>query len=149
MTYDYRSKKTVIVVSSSLSNGVAANVIGHLALAIGSNIDKNDMGRVFLKDASGMEHRGISKYPVIVTTVKPARIRRLVVDARAVPEILLIDYPEEMLATGHDDELASALAGRAEGEMVYLGAAIHGYTDSVNTLSGKFTLWKGSATEGS
>lgn len=141
MTYDYRLKKTVIVLASTLAPGVAANVIGHLALALGHAFDPNDMGKNPLVDGAGVEHRGISKYPVIITKVKPGKLRAMLEQARLEPGLLIVDYPEEMLHTGHDDELEKALLGRPEPELVYLGVAMHGDYPTIDHLTGRFTLW--------
>ena len=141
MTYDYRAKKTIIAIASELSAGTAANVIGHLALAIGHRIDASDMGYHPLTDGSGILHAGISKYPVIVVSVKAARLRKLLAEARGVAGLLIADYPEQMLNTGHDDELVSELHNVAEENLRYLGVALHGPTPELQPLSGKFSLW--------
>lgn len=141
MRYDYRSRKTIITVASHLPVGVAANVIGHLALALGHILPPEEMGQAILHDASGVEHRGISKYPVIITHVKTGRLRKLIEDARHEPGLLLVDYPEEMQRTGHDDELVVALASKPESAMTYLGVALHGPRAQLDALAGKFMLW--------
>ena len=107
MNYDYRAKKTVIAIAAELTPGVAGNVIGHLALAVGHRVAAADMGKHPLVDATGVEHAGISRYPVIVVTVKSARLRKLLAEAREVNGLLIADYPEQMLSTGHDDELST------------------------------------------
>ncbi len=142
MTYDYKEKKTMIVIASSVEAGIAANIIGHLALAVGHSLDPGDMGRRVIQDNSGIEHNGISRYAIIVTTVKMQRLRKLIHQARAEKEIFLIDYPEQMLLTAHDDELACALTSSKEEDLNYLGAAIHGDSRTINKLAGNFSLWK-------
>lgn len=141
MNYDYRAKKTVLVIASELAPGIAGNVIGHLALAVGHRIAPADMGRHPLTDATGTHHMGISRYPVIAVTVKSARLRKLLAEARAVQGLLLADYPEQMLNTGHDDELTTALAASSEDSLRYLGVALHGDAEQLRTLTGKFSLW--------
>ena len=141
MDYDYRAKKTVIAIAAELAPGVAGNVIGHLALAVGHRIAAGDMGKHPLVDAAGVEHTGISRYPVIVVTVKSARLRKLLAEAREVDDLLLADYPEQMLSTGHDDELATAIAACSEGSFRYLGVALHGDAELLKPLTGKFSLW--------
>lgn len=142
MSYDYRDKKTVIVISSTVPIGIAGNIIAHLSLAIGHNVDSTDMGRSPLLDGSGKSHIGISKYPVIVTKVKPGRVTKLLAAARAnATRLLIVDYPEEMLHTGHDDELSAALLKKQEHELNYLGVALHGSAEVITALTGKFTLW--------
>ncbi len=141
MKYDYRLKKTVIVIAAELQPGVAGNVIGHLALAVGHRVTADDMGKHPLVDATGVEHMGISRYPVIVVTVKSARLRKLLTEAREVNGLLFADYPEQMLNTGHDDELSTAIATSSEENLRYLGVALHGHAELLNPLTAKFSLW--------
>ncbi|MFD0890341.1 DUF2000 domain-containing protein [Streptosporangium algeriense] len=140
--YDYQGRKVVAVLASDLGAGTAMNVMGHLSVSLGAYADGALMGRHPLLDGSGVEHTGIARYPIIVTKVKRSRLRRLIDDARGTPGLLLCDYPEEMLATGHDDELADALAGRSEESLSYLGAVLYGESSEVDRLTGKFTLWR-------
>ena len=141
MSYDYRSKKTVIAIASELPVGSAANVIGHLALSVGNRLDLSDMGQSPMADASGVMHMGISRYPVIVVTAKAARLRKLLSEARAVPGIYIADFPEQMLSTGHDDELVQLLSQLPEVGLKYLGVALHGEARALQPLTGKFSLW--------
>jgi hypothetical protein len=143
MAYDYKLKKIVAVLAANIEVGIALNVIGHLAISIGAHSDEDIMGRARLVDASGVLHVGISKYPVIVTKVKPGRLRRLIEEARQHSDkILMVDYPEQMLTTGHDDELANTLSDAKEDEINYLGAMLYGQSEIINELTGKFTLWR-------
>lgn len=141
MDYNYRARKTVIAVAAELAPGIAGNVIGHLALAVGHRIAAADMGMHPLVDASGVEHAGISRYPVIVVTAKSARLRKLLAEAREVSGLMLADYPEQMLSTGHDDELSAVIAASSEESFRYLGVALHGDADQLKPLTGKFSLW--------
>ncbi len=141
MDYDYREKKTVIVVRSDLETGVAMNVVGHLALTIGHG-GENIMGRDVLMDASHIEHRGISRYPVIITKAKRSKIRGAIEKARNNTNIIFADYPMQMLETGHDDELAEALEKCPEPELEYLGAIFYGESREVDEITGKFSLYR-------
>ncbi len=141
--YDYKAKKVVAVLSSTLETGIAMNVLGHMCVALGAHGDKDAMmGRPVLTDASGLNHIGIGRYAVIITKVKPARLRQFIEEARAVPSLKLIDFPQEMLDTHHDDDLVSSMAAKAEKDMAYLGALVFGDAAEIQTLSGKFMLWK-------
>ena len=141
MSYDYRGKKIVAVLASNLETGVALNVLGHLAISIGAHSALDIIGRSPLIDGSGMRHTGIARYPVIVTKVRSGKLRKLIDEARSNSEILLADYPREMLDTGHDDELAEALAKRPEENLEYLGAILYGPHKAVSDLTARFTLW--------
>jgi len=142
MTYDYKQKKIVAVLASNLDAGVALNVIGHLAISVGAYGGEDLMGRPKLFDATGVAHVGISKYPVIVTKVKQGRLKRLIQEARQFHQIIIVDYPEQMLSTGHDDELADAISSTAEEEINYLGAVLYGDNEVISRLTGNFSLWR-------
>ena len=47
-----------------------------------------------------------------------------------------------MLETGHDNELAGAIAASAEADIEYLGALFYGPAEAVNSITGKFSLWR-------
>lgn len=142
MTYDYKAKKVVAVLSSTLETGIAMNVLGHLCVSIGAYADKDLMGRPVLTDASGQPHIGIGRHAVIITKVKPARLRQFIEEARDRKDLLLVDFPQEMLDTHHDDDLAASLLAKPEKEMSYLGAIVYGDSATIHSLSGKFMLWK-------
>jgi len=142
MSYEYSEKKIVAVLAANLEVGVALNVIGHLAVSIGAYADEDIMGRKVLVDSSGIGHMGISKYPFIITKVKPGRLKRLVDDARKEEHLLLVDYPKQMLTTGHDDELYEEISKVENENIEYLGAVMYGDSKVVSELTGKFTLWK-------
>ena len=140
--YNYNDYKTVIVLSSKLEPKVAMNVVGHLSISIGAYTDnKLLMGQTEITDRDGNIHIGISRYPVIATKVKPGKLQNLVQIIKENSELLVIDYPEEMLTTGHDSELVEAIEKKTNSDINYLGIAVFGKTDVVNQFTGKFTLW--------
>jgi hypothetical protein len=142
MAYDYREKKMVAVLSAALEPGTALNVLGHLCVALGVRQGAGLRERHSYADASGIQHESIAKYPLIVTKVKPARLRQLIVDARAQgPALCIVDYPRQMLETGHDDELAQAIAVAREESIEYLGVLLFGSSPLISQLTGRFTLY--------
>ncbi|MBM0275493.1 DUF2000 domain-containing protein [Micromonospora tarensis] len=143
-SYHYSGRKTVIALASNLEAGVALNVAAHLSIALGAHAEPGLMGRRWLVDGSAVRHAGISRYNVVITKVKQGRLRQLLSEARELPDgdLFLADFPEQMLSTGHDDELASALADVAESDLAYLGVLVHGPADPVKALTGRFMLWR-------
>ena len=141
-TYNYRAFKTVAVLSSKIPASIALNVLGHLGLAIGTEVRSEHLGRHPITDGSGVEHHGISKYPFIITRVKPSSIRKAIAQARLQPSLMLCDYPKEMLETGHDDELVAALESKLEPSLEYLGMVIFGPAKLVDEITGRFSLWR-------
>jgi hypothetical protein len=142
MTYDYRGRKVVALLSETLEPGIAMNVVGHLSMAIASAAGPEIMGRSPLVDGSGTQHLGISRYAIVIKKAKPAQVRQAVELARGVPGLLVADFPGPMLETGHDDELAAALAGAAEPGLTYLGAMVYGESAAVDSVCRKYSLWR-------
>jgi len=142
MIYDYRAKKIVAVLSPNLSSGSALNVVGHMAIALGAQCESELIGRSRLLDASGVGHAGISRYPLIITKASVGKLKRLMELARQRKDIWIVDFPEQMLTTGHDDELATSLASVKEEDLTYLGVLLYGEAAILNKLTGKFSLWQ-------
>lgn len=142
MLYDYRAKKIVIVLAANLNSGIALNVVGHMALALGAQGESELLGRSRLLDASGVEHAGISRYPLIITKTSAGKLKRLIEQARQQNDLRMVDFPEQMLTTGHDDELAASLASVKQEELTYLGVLLYGDAAILNNLTGKFSLWQ-------
>jgi hypothetical protein len=140
--YDYREKKIVVVLSTDLETGVAMNVVGHLAISLCAYSKAGLMGRASLIDGSGISHSGIARYPLIITKAKPPKVRHVLHCARTDQELFVCDYPDVMLTTGHDDDLAVALGHKREEEIGYLGVILFGKTENVNALTAKLSLWK-------
>ncbi len=141
MSYDYKAKKIVAVLASDLETGVALNVVGHLAVSIGA-YGEGLMGRAHLRDASGCSHLGMAKYPFIITKLKSSKLKTLVEQLRSHKDILMADYPEQVLHTGNDDELASSLANAHDEDIKYLGIILYGEASLIDEFTGKFTLWR-------
>lgn len=138
----YEDKKIVGILATNVDPSVALNVIGHLAVAIGKYSDKDIMGKPIIQDKTGVEHLGISQFPFIITKVKAGKLKSAIETAKKNPNLLVADYPKEMLETRTDEELVFALENKEHEELEYLGAVIYGNTEDVNEITGKFQLWK-------
>lgn len=141
MTYEYKDRKIVCVVSDNLETWQAMNVIGHLAVGLGANKDENLMGRDILADASGVDHKGIARYGFIIKKGNPASIRGVLEASRQNKNIIVLDFPREMLDTSHDDELSDWISKKEEWDFEYLGAILYGPATDVNSLTKNLPLW--------
>lgn len=141
MNYNYKDKKIVAILASNLEIGIAFNIIGHLSISIGANIDKGLMGKTPILDKRGIHHLGISKYPFITTKIKQSKIRSVIGEARENGNILIADYPKVMLTTGHDNELVEAISNIDEANIEYLGVILCGSSEDINAITGRFQLW--------
>jgi hypothetical protein len=117
------------------------NVVGHLAVALGANKDAELMGREVLKDASGVDHRGIARYGFIIKKGNPVEMRKALEAVRTQKNVLYVDFPREMLDTSHDDELSTHISLKEEKDFEYLGALFYGPATEVNSITKKFSLW--------
>ena len=128
---NYEDKKIVGIIASNVEPSVALNVIGHLSVAIGKYTDK-----------SGVNHLGISQFPFIITKVKAGKLKNAIDIAKNNPNLLVADYPKDMLDTRTDDELVNSISSKENDKLEYLGAIIYGDTKDVNEITGKFQLWR-------
>ena len=62
--------------------------------------------------------------------------------AKQNPNLLVADYPRDMLDTRTDDELVSSISSKDNSKLEYLGAIIYGNTEDVNKITGKYQLWR-------
>jgi len=138
---NYEDKKIVGIVATNVEPSIALNVIGHLAISIGKYSDKDIMGVPTIKDKSNLEHLGISKFPFIITKVKQGKLKNAIDLAKQNKNLLVADYPKDMLDTRTDEELVASIEGKENDSLEYMGAIIYGPTKDVNEITGKFQLW--------
>lgn len=139
---NYEDKKIVGIIASNVEPSVALNVIGHLAISIGKYSNDEIMGKSVITDKSGIEHLGISQFPFIITKVKAGKLKSAIELAKQNPNLLVADYPRDMLDTRTDDELVSSIGSKDNDKLEYLGAIIYGNTEDVNEITGKYQLWR-------
>ena len=138
---NYEDKKIVGIIATNVDASIALNVIGHLAIAIGKYSDSEIMGKPIITDKSNINHLGISQFPFIVTKVKAGKLRTAIDKAKANPNLLVADYPKDMLDTRTDEELVNSVQSKEKEKLEYLGAIIYGDTKDVDAITGKFQLW--------
>lgn len=139
---NYEDKKIVGIIATNIDPAVALNVIGHLAISLGKYSDENIMGQPIITDKSNINHLGISRFPFIITKVKAGKLRVAIDKAKGNPNLLVADYPKDMLETRTDEELVASINSKENEQLEYLGAIIYGNTKDVNEITGKFQLWK-------
>ncbi len=100
------------------------------------------MGKSVITDKSGIKHLGISQFPFIITKVKSGKLKSTIDLAKSNPNILVADYPKDMLDTRTDEELVNSIMSKENDKLEYLGAVIYGDTKDVNEITGKFQLWR-------
>lgn len=139
---NYEDKKIVGIIASNVEPSIALNVIGHLAISIGKYSDKEIMGKPTITDKSGIKHLGISQFPFIITKVKAGKLKNAIDIAKQNPNLIVADYPKEMLETRTDQELVDSIESKENEKLEYLGAVIYGNTEDVDQITGKYQLWR-------
>lgn len=139
---NYEDKKIVAILATNVDVSTALNVIGHLSIAIGKYSGQEIMGEPILLDKSNIQHLGISRFPFIVTKVKPEKLKNAIAMAKENPNLLVADYPKDMLETRTDEELVTSIKAKENEKLEYLGAIIYGNTNEVDAITGRFQLWK-------
>ncbi len=99
------------------------------------------MGKEEIIDMDGNNHIGISKYPFIVLKASVGEIKEIVKKARE-NNIFVVDYPQEMFETAHDNELVDALGMAKEPEIEYHGVLLIGESEILKKLTGNLKLWR-------
>ena len=100
------------------------------------------MGKSVITDKSGINHLGISQFPFIITKVKSGKLKTAIDLAKQNPNLLVADYPKDMLDTRTDDELVASINSKENDKLEYLGAIIYGNTTDVDNITGKYQLWR-------
>lgn len=139
---NYEDKKIVGIIATNVDPSVALNVIGHLSIAIGKYSDLGIMGKARITDQSQVEHLGISRFPFIITKVKASKLKNAIEKAKENPNLLVADYPKDMLETRTDEELVASISSKTHEQLEYMGAVIYGDTQDVDEITGKFQLWR-------
>lgn len=138
--YDYRSHKIIVIFPTSIEVSIALRALGHLGVALGAHVGNGILGRKVLIDATGREFRGICKFPVVILQGKPLHVQRAMEEAANDPKLSMVAFTQEMLDTGHDDELAHAM--RASTTPLALGIIVFGPLDDVNRIGKRFSVWR-------
>jgi hypothetical protein len=139
--YDHKAYKMIGIVAPRLDQVVAANTVGHMLVALGASVGPVLLGQA-RRDADDQEHARLARFPFILLTARSAKITRIVAEARARPDITVVDYPEEGFTTTHDDDYGAALARRKAADLVHIGAALFGPAPQVDELCGRLSLWR-------
>ena len=84
----------------------------------------------------------ISRFPFIITKVKPGKLKNAIDTAKNNPNLLVADYPRDMLETRTDEELVKSINSKENDKLEYLGALIYGDTKEIDEITGKFQLWR-------
>lgn len=73
---------------------------------------------------------------------KAGKLKTTIDIAKNNPNLLVADYPKDMLNTRTDEELVASINSKENEKLEYMGAVIYGNTKDVDEITGKFQLWR-------
>lgn len=135
------TQKIVLVVNKELEGWQLTNTIGHLTAYIGSKIGNNLTSRDSFELTNGLEIPANSQYPVITLSAKPGQLFNFLVNVESAGLVHLA-YVQEMIDCKLDSELKEVLAAQNKEDLKYLGIAVFGPNEIIDSLTKKFSMWK-------
>lgn len=133
--------KTISILKAGIQKSTAANALGHMALSLGYFLGEDYMGKKEIIDASGLKHRGISKYPYIVLKADEQEIKKISESVRINENIVLCEFFKDHLETYEDSELVKSIESKKTEEFEYLGITLHGLTEEIDKYTKHLKLW--------
>jgi hypothetical protein len=131
-------RKCVVILNRTLPLGLLVNASAVMGVSLGQLVEGAVGGD--LTDASGTIHRGITTIPIAMLGADPERLAQIVERARAIRELVLIDFTNVAQKSRSYDEYAAKLAQVPAGELAYLAVLLWGDRTAVSELTMDLTL---------
>lgn len=131
--------KTVIVIDDAMAPGLAANTAAVLALSLGHQ--HPELVGPAVHDGSGVEHPGITTVPLPVLRTDGEGLRALHEAARG-RGVLAAAFSDVAQRTRSYEDYTAQLAATATAELAFLGVALHGPREHVESLTGSLPLFR-------
>lgn len=131
--------KCVMIVDSTLSGGVLANLTAALGLSLGNHV--SGLIGPDVMDASGGVHKGITAVPIPILTVDAAELSALYHKAKEMDDGMVAIGFSCIARNCHDyGEYAMQMAAQIPAN--YMGICLHGPKKSINRLCGQLRLYR-------
>jgi len=135
--------KFVVVLNKKIDAGVVINAAAHMAACIvakASDEDRQNMMFVDYVDADGGIHP-VSALSLVVLRADNANQIRKARDSAKEKNILFVDFTETMTKDTYVEQMERTKQVK-EADLEYWGLCLFGKKDDLNTITGKFSLWK-------
>lgn len=134
------SHKLIAVLNKDIESGIILNALGHIAIGLGSTIDKKELRLDDYVDKEGNIYPNISQMPFIILRAKSNEIRKTVKAARE-KNILQGIFLNTMTGGTYIEQLENTKKTPEE-ELIYYGCVLFGPVEEVSLLTKRFSLWK-------
>jgi hypothetical protein len=127
-----------MVINPELPLGLIANTAAVLAISLGAKIEGIVGEDVY--DQTSAVHRGLTTLPISILKGNSNLIRSLRNQLLAMEGMYFVDFCDAAQQSKHYDEFRARMLATSVNDLRYLGIAIYGTTDVVNSLTRKLSL---------
>lgn len=131
-------KKCVIVLDQDLPMGLLANASAVLALTLGKTVD-GILGHD-IEDGSGEMHKGITNTVLPILKTEKANLTTIREKAKSLESVIIVDFSDVAQRTKTYDDYADQLKATKSTDLRYLGIALYGDKQAINSLTGNLAL---------
>lgn len=143
MDYVPVTHKFVVVINKKVPVGNAMNAIGHMAAGLVAACGAPaEMRFDTYVDKDGTEHRSISDNPFIVLRADNSNKLRTYRNELLAAGLPVTDFTDTMVEGTYAEQHERTLQ-TAEADLEYWGVCTFGGIETVNSLTKKFSLWRG------
>jgi hypothetical protein len=132
------TNKMVVIIATEAPIGVALNTAALLGVGLGSHHD--DTVGPDTVDAAGTPHTGMCAYPIPI--LRADDLQALRAQAAARPDVTIHDMHQVAQQARTYDQMSTTLAGTKPEDIQYLGLALYGPRQSVDSLTGALPLYR-------
>ncbi|WP_427895855.1 DUF2000 domain-containing protein [Kribbella sp. GL6] len=132
------TNKMVVIIATDAPIGVALNTAALLGVGLGRHHD----GTVGpdTADAAGTPHTGMCAYPIPI--LRADDLRTLRDQAATRPDVTIHDMHQVAQRARTYEQMADTLAGTKPDDIRYLGLALYGPRQSIDSLTGALPLYR-------
>ncbi len=134
------TNKIVVVIAADSPVGVALNTAALLGVALGHwHADTVGANTV---DAGGNPHTGMAAYPIPVLKASAERLHELRAQAAARDDVVVHDMNQIAQQARTYQQFSDTLGGTKPEDVEYLGLAVYGPRQAVDSLTGSLALYR-------
>ncbi|MEU4197347.1 DUF2000 domain-containing protein [Kribbella sp. NPDC026611] len=134
------TNKIVVILAAEAPIGVALNTAALLGVGLGRHHD--DTVGPETADAAGTPHTGMCAYPIPVLRASAEQLHQLRAQAAARPDVTIHDMTQVAQQARTYDQMSTTLAGTKPEDIEYLGLALYGPRQTVDSLTGALALYR-------
>ncbi|HEY9336037.1 MAG TPA: DUF2000 domain-containing protein [Kribbella sp.] len=132
------TNKMVVIIATEAPIGVALNTAALLGVGLGSHHD--DTVGPDTADASGTPHTGMCAHPIPI--LRGDDLQALRAQAAARPDVTVHDMHQVAQRARTYEQMSSTLTGTKPEDIQYLGLALYGPRQSIDSLTGALPLYR-------